>query len=198
MRRVAITGIGLVSALGASREEVWRNLVEGKSGIGEVTLFSAVGYRSALAAELTNYQPERHFSSHEQRRRSRCDQIAILAAGEALDDSGLQGQPIDTGRIGVVLGAGTGDLFRNEDYLADLRTKGVDRARPSEILNYFSIRSVRASSVRRGSLFVEHHCARVRGRRHPRRDDRRGARGRRRRAVSPDVQRLQRAAAHRY
>ena len=68
MRRVAITGIGLLSAIGVGREAVWRNLVAGRSGIRQLTLFNPAGYRSLLAAEVADYEPERRFSLLEQRR----------------------------------------------------------------------------------------------------------------------------------
>jgi len=137
-RRVVVTGIGCLSALGADRESVWQGLIEGRSGIGALTLFDAAGYRSALAAEVADYQPEVHFTPLERRRLSRCDQIAVLAAGEALADAGLRDAGIDPDRVGIVFGAGTSDLFRNETYLAELRAHGLERARPSSVLNFFS------------------------------------------------------------
>lgn len=137
-RRVVVTGIGCLSALGADRESVWQGLVEGRSGIGTLTLFDPAGYRSGLAAEVADYQPCRHFTPLERRRLSRCDQIAVVAAGEALADAGLLDGGVDPDRVGVVFGAGTSDLFRNETYLAELRAHGFERARPSSVLNFFS------------------------------------------------------------
>jgi len=137
-RRIVVTGIGCLSALGADRESVWRGLIEGRSGIGTLTLFDPTGYRSELAAEVADYQPERRFTPLERRRLSRCDQIAVLAAEEALADAGLNDARVDPDRIGVMFGAGTSDLFRNETYLAKLRARGVDHARPSSVLNFFS------------------------------------------------------------
>jgi 3-oxoacyl-[acyl-carrier-protein] synthase II len=138
MSGVAITGIGLISSLGVGRERVWRALVDGRCGIGEVTLFDAAGYRSRLAAEIPDYDAPRHFSPLERRRWSRCDQIAVLAATEALDDSGIDLDAIDRERVAVALGAGTGDMIRHEQYLADVRAEGVERAAPSRVANFFS------------------------------------------------------------
>jgi 3-oxoacyl-[acyl-carrier-protein] synthase II len=137
-RRVVVTGIGCLSALGADREAVWRGLVDGRSGIDTLTLFDPTGYRSQLAAEVADFHPEQHFTPLERRRLSRCDQIAVLATGEALADAGLDHGGVDPDRLGVMLGAGTSDLFRNETYLADLRARGVKRARPSAVVNFFS------------------------------------------------------------
>jgi 3-oxoacyl-[acyl-carrier-protein] synthase II len=116
---------------------VWRGLVEGRSGIGTLTLFDPAGYRSRLAAQVADYQPATQFSPLEQRRLSRSDQIAVLAATEALEDAGMSAGLLDPRRIGIALGAGTSDLLRNEQYLADLRSSGVRRARPSRIFNFF-------------------------------------------------------------
>jgi 3-oxoacyl-[acyl-carrier-protein] synthase II len=141
-RRVAITGIGCLSALGADRESVWRGLIEGRSGIDTLRLFDPTGYRSQLAAQVADYQPDQHFTPLERRRLSRCDQIAVLAATEALADAGLDRGGAEPDRVGVMFGAGTSDLFRNETYLADLRARGVTRARPSSVVNFFSNTSV--------------------------------------------------------
>ena len=157
MGRVAITGIGLLSALGTGREAVWQHLVEGQCGIDEVTLFDPDGYRSRLAAQLADFGPACRFSPLEQRRWSRCDQIAVLAAAEALDDSGLDRARLDPERVGVMLGAGTSDLLRNEEYLADVRGKGFAKAKPSQIYNFFSSTPVDAVSARFG-LLGPRHC----------------------------------------
>jgi 3-oxoacyl-[acyl-carrier-protein] synthase II len=142
MRRVAITGIGLHSSLGAGREQVWQNLVAGRCGIRQVTLFDPAGYRSRLAAQLPDCDSTHAFTPLEQRRWSRSDRIAVLAATEALADAGLDSGALDRQRVGVMLGAGTGDLLRNEDYLADVRRKGLARAAPSKIVNFYSNASV--------------------------------------------------------
>jgi 3-oxoacyl-[acyl-carrier-protein] synthase II len=147
----------MVSALGVGREQVWQNLVDGRCGIGPVTLFDTAGYRSQLAAQLQDYHPARHFSPLERRRWSRCDQIAVLAAGEALQDAGLDADGINAQRTGVVLGAGTSDLLRNEEFLAEARAKGVPRATPSKIFNYFANTPVDVVSSRFG-LLGPRHC----------------------------------------
>jgi 3-oxoacyl-[acyl-carrier-protein] synthase II len=147
-RRVAVTGIGLICALGTSREEVWRGLVEGRCGIGELTLFDPEGYRSRLVAQIPDYHPERQFTPLERRRLSRSDQVAILAADEALEDSGVLDDTVDRSRVGVVFGSGTGDMVRNEEYLAELKTRGIERARPSKVFNHFTSTSADAVAER--------------------------------------------------
>src|SRR5438093_6266042 len=136
-RRVAVTGIGLMSALGTTRETVWQGIVEGRCGIGSVTLFDASGYRSQRAAEIPAYAPDASFSAREWGRLSRSDQIAVIASREALADAGILDSDLPRDRIGVVLGSGTADLMRNEEWFADMRQRGMRRANPSKIFGHF-------------------------------------------------------------
>ena len=138
MIRVAITGIGLLSALGTAREEVWANMVAGHCGIGTLSLFNPAGYRSHLAAQLPDYLSKSSLSPRQRRRWSRSDHIAVLATEEALADAGLPAGSRNPDRFGVMFGAGTGDLLRAEEYLAEVRSKGIARARPSKITHFFS------------------------------------------------------------
>jgi 3-oxoacyl-[acyl-carrier-protein] synthase II len=137
-RRVAITGIGLISALGSSREAVWEHMIAGLCGIRPVTLFDTTGFRSRIAAEVDLFPLTAQLTALERRRWSRSDQLGVLATREALDDAGLLDSNIERHRIGVSLGAGTGDLLRNEDYYFTMLSAGIDRARPSGIYNHFS------------------------------------------------------------
>jgi 3-oxoacyl-[acyl-carrier-protein] synthase II len=136
-RRVAITGIGLVTALGTTREETWRRMVAGECGVRPATVFDASGFRSRVAAEVDMTAIDAGMTPLQRRRRSRGDRIAVHAAAEAVCDAGLSGVPADPSRIGVFLGAGTGDLLRNEDYYRTWITAGLDHARPSDAWNHF-------------------------------------------------------------
>jgi 3-oxoacyl-[acyl-carrier-protein] synthase II len=150
--RVAITGIGLVTALGVTREESWRHLVAGDCGIGPATLFEVDGYRSRVAAEVAmdDVDADNGFTPRERRRLSRSDRIGIHAATEALLDSGLLDTPVDRSRIGVFLGAGTADLLRNEDFYSTWIEKGLNRTRPSDVWNHFLSTPVDAIAARFG------------------------------------------------
>jgi 3-oxoacyl-[acyl-carrier-protein] synthase II len=136
-RRVAITGVGLVTALGATREESWRRLVAGECGVSPVTVFDTEGYRSRVAAEVDMEAIDAALTPVERRRRSRGDKIAVHIATEAVDDAGFLETPIDLSRVGVFLGAGTGDLLRNEQFYRTWTERGIERARPSEAWNHF-------------------------------------------------------------
>jgi 3-oxoacyl-[acyl-carrier-protein] synthase II len=136
-RRVAVTGIGLMSALGTTREAVWDGLVSGQCGIADVTLFDATGYRSSKAAEIPAFRRDSAFSEKAWRRLSRSDQTAVIASREALVDSGLLDVNMPRDRMGVILGSGTADLLRNEEWFVEMRRRGVRRAPPAKIFDHF-------------------------------------------------------------
>jgi 3-oxoacyl-[acyl-carrier-protein] synthase II len=142
--RIAVTGIGLTTALGPSRDESWEGLVHGRCGIGPATVFEVDGYRSRVAAEVAIDRIDAGLDRLERRRLSRGDRIGVHAAAEALADAGLLGQPIDRSRIGIFLGAGTADLLRNEDFYRTWVTRGLAHARPSDAWNHFPSTSVDA------------------------------------------------------
>ena len=136
-RRVVVTGIGLMTALGTTREAVWDGLVGGRCGIDDVTLFDAAGYRSRKVAEIPAYARDPAFTERAWRRLSRSDQIAIIASREALGDAGLLDTDLPRDRMGVLLGSGTADLLRNEEWFADARRRGIRRAAPAKIFDHF-------------------------------------------------------------
>jgi len=136
--RVAITGVGLVTALGTTREESWRRMLAGECGIRATTVFDTDGYRSRVAAEVDMAALDAGSTARERRRQSRSDRIGARAAAEALDDARLLGGEVDRSRIGVFLGAGTADLLRNEDFYRTWITSGLARTRRSDVWNHFA------------------------------------------------------------
>jgi 3-oxoacyl-[acyl-carrier-protein] synthase II len=148
--QIAVTGIGLVTALGSTREENWRRLLAGDCGIGPATVFEVDGYRSRIAAEVAMDAIDAPLTPLERRRLSRGDRMGVHAATEALVDSGLLDTVHDRTRVGVFLGAGTADLLRNEDYYRTWITKGLERARPSDAWNHFLSTPVDAIAARFG------------------------------------------------
>ena len=136
-RRVAITGIGLVTGLGATREDTWQGLTAGRCGVRRVTTLDTEGYRSRVASEVCLDRVASSFTPLERRRWSRGDQIGVAAATEALADSGVLDHTCDRHRVGVLLGAGTADLIRNETYQQTATFRGIEHARPSDAWNHF-------------------------------------------------------------
>ena len=148
--RIAVTGIGLVTALATTREGTWARLLAGACGIRPATVFDVDGYRSRVAAEVNVDEIDAGMTPLERRRLSRGDRIGVHAATEAIADSGLLDATRDRSRVGVFLGAGTADLLRNEDYYRTWITKGLHRARPSDVWNHFLSTPVDAIAERFG------------------------------------------------
>jgi 3-oxoacyl-[acyl-carrier-protein] synthase II len=136
--RVAITGIGLLTAIGATREESWNHLVEGRCGIGPLTLFESEGYRSRIAAQVDDAAFRDRLTPLQRRRWSRSDQFAVLSAREAVADAGLADAYRESpDRVGVIIGCSTGDLLRNERYVRGSVLPGSGPRRLSDAWNHF-------------------------------------------------------------
>ncbi len=136
--RVAITGIGLLTAVGTTREESWSNLVEGRCGIAPLTLFDSDGYRSRIAAQVDDAAFRDRLTPLHRRRWSRSDQFAVLSAREAIADAGLADAYRDRpDRVGVIIGSSTGDLLRNERYVKGTVLPGSGPRRLSDAWNHF-------------------------------------------------------------
>jgi len=135
-RRVVATGLGIITAIGANIPSFWQNLLAGKCGIEDITLFDTSGYRVKKAAEIKNFTPRSHFSSRALQRMSRCDQLAMIAMGEAAADSGMDFSAEDRERIGIFIGGGAGGIFSAERYRREMLQKGWRRVLPSLLLPF--------------------------------------------------------------
>ena len=110
MRRVAVTGVGMVCPLGNSAEESWANALAGKSGIGRITLFDPEGFACQIAGEVRGFDPLQYLPPKDAKRFDRFIHFGVAAATMALEDSGLQVTEENASRIGVSIGSGIGGL----------------------------------------------------------------------------------------
>jgi 3-oxoacyl-[acyl-carrier-protein] synthase II len=110
-RRAAVTGLGIITAIGSNIPSFWENLIKGACGIETVHLFDASHYRSQKAAEVKGFDPLLFFSARDLQRMSRCDQLGLKAAAEAILDSGLDWRIEDRERIGIFGGGGAGGVL---------------------------------------------------------------------------------------
>src|SRR5881394_4279795 len=110
-RRVVITGLGVVSALGHDIDTFWSNLVAGRCGIDRITLFDVTPFETQIAAEVKNFDPTPAFPSPKEiRRTDRFSQYGVYAGWQALRDSGLDLEKTDVDECGVFIGSGIGGL----------------------------------------------------------------------------------------
>lgn len=134
-RRVVITGIGAVTPVGNTATDTWAALVAGQSGITTVTQFDATPYDSHVAGEVKGFNPELRIPRKEVRRMARCSQIAVVAAHEAMEDSGLDLAMEDPTRMGVVMGTGVGGQDMFVDMIKSGATATRMRSRPVDVIN---------------------------------------------------------------
>jgi len=109
-RRVVVTGIGLISAVGHTTEETWASLLAGKSGIGPVTHFDASQHACQIAGEVKNFDPLQFMEKKDVKKMGRFIQLAMAAADDAMKSSGLQVTAENSTRVGVHIGSGIGGL----------------------------------------------------------------------------------------
>jgi len=115
-RRVVVTGVGLVCALGIGTEEVWKNLLAGKSGVARITGFDPAGFDCQIAGEVKNFDPFRWIEKKELKKMGRFMQLALAAADFAVRMSGWQPSPEEADTTGVYVSSGIGgfDIIERE------------------------------------------------------------------------------------
>ena len=115
LKRVVITGLGAISPLGNDVETTWKAAVEGKSGAGPITHFDASKFKTQFACEVKGFDPSEHFDRRKARQLDLYAQYALVAAKEAVEDSGLDNEDVNKDRVGVVFAAGIGGLHTFEE-----------------------------------------------------------------------------------
>ena len=130
MRRVVVTGVGVVSALGTGTEKNWSALMAGKSGIDRITRFDASDLPSQIAGEVKDFNPEDFIDKKEVKKMDSFIHYALAAADMAMKDSGLQVTEENAERVGVVVGAGLGGLPAIEKYHEVLMNGGYKKVTP--------------------------------------------------------------------
>ena len=115
LKRVVITGLGAVTPLGNDVESTWKAAVAGESGAGPITHFDASKFKTQFACEVKNFVPSEHFDRKKERQLDLYAQYALVAAKQAVEDSGLNGEDVNKDRVGVVFAAGIGGLHTFEE-----------------------------------------------------------------------------------
>ncbi|HSG85647.1 MAG TPA: beta-ketoacyl-ACP synthase II [Candidatus Limnocylindrales bacterium] len=132
-RRVVITGLGLISPVGNDRATAWDNLVNGRSGIREITRFDTTPYTGKAGGEVEGFVPSDWLDPKTVRRTGRELQMGVASAKLALADSGLEVTDENRTEIGVIYGSGSGGQEMMNEQLLVLRDRGPDRVSPTFI-----------------------------------------------------------------
>jgi 3-oxoacyl-[acyl-carrier-protein] synthase II len=128
--RVVVTGVGLVTPLGADVATTWTGLLAGQSGAGPITKFDPGRLSVRFACEVKGFDPLQYIDRKEARRFDLFAQFALGAAHQAMVQAQLEGKVPDPNRVGVILGSGIGGMQTYEDNCAAYVLKGPDRVSP--------------------------------------------------------------------
>jgi 3-oxoacyl-[acyl-carrier-protein] synthase II len=149
-RRVVITGLGTVNPIALSVPDYWRGLLAGRSGVAPITLFDTTHFKVKFGGEVKGFDPSVAIDARAVRRLDRFSQFALVAAAEAVTDSGLDFSREDPFRCGCILGSGIGGIAEFEDGHGTLMTKGPGRVSP------FVIPKMIANSAA-GNISIRYH-----------------------------------------
>jgi len=130
MRRVVVTGLGVVSPLGTGVEKTWDGLIHGRSGIDRITRFDASDLPTQIAGEVRDFNPEEYIDKKEIKKMDLFIQYGLAASGEALADSGFEITSENAERVGVIVGSGLGGLPTIEHYHSVLLERGYKKITP--------------------------------------------------------------------
>ena len=129
-RRVAVTGLGLVTPLGTGVEKNWEALVRGRSGVGAISRFDASGFPTRIAGEVRDFRAEDFIEKKEIKKMDLFIQYTMAAADMAIASSGLKIDDANAERVGVIVGVGLGGLPTIEEYHGLFLDSGLKRISP--------------------------------------------------------------------
>ncbi len=129
-RRVVVSGAGLITPVGNSLEESWKALLDGRSGVGDITRFDATDFSTRFAAEVKDLNVHEYLEKKDIRRMDLFLQYAVVAASKAVEDAGLKCDELESERFGVIIGSGIGGISTIETQHHRLIDGGPSRISP--------------------------------------------------------------------
>ena len=149
-RRVVVTGLGAITPVGNNVKETWEGLKNEKNGIAPITCFDTTGYKATLAAEVKGFDPKEYMEVNEILRTDRYVQLAIGAAEQAVEESGIKGNVVPE-RFSVLFGTGIGGINTFESEYRKLMEKGPRRVSPLFI-------PMLIANMAAGMIAIHHDC----------------------------------------
>lgn len=151
MKRVVITGMGIISPLGNDINHFWNQLVKGKSGISLIDSFDTADFKTKIAGSVRDFDADGILGRKVAKRLDRFSQFALAAAEQALDSSQLQLDKVDVERLGVYVGSGIGGIQSLVDNVNVLNKRGPGRVSPSLVPMMISNAAAAQISIRLGA-----------------------------------------------
>ena len=132
-KRVVITGLGAITPIGNNLADYWNGLLEGRNGVGKVTLFDASQHACQIAAEVKEFDPYQYLDRKDAKRMDRFAQFGVCTSIQAIADANFKIDELNADRIGVLIGTGVGGLGVMEEQNENLITKGPRKVSPFTI-----------------------------------------------------------------
>ena len=130
MKRVVVTGFGVITPIGKDVPSMWASLLAGRSGVGRIDRFEPSAFESQIAAEVRDFDPAQYLNPKEIKRTERFTQFAVAAAKQAVTDAGIHVDREDPFRCGVIIGSGMGSMHLIEEQHSVLLAKGPKKLTP--------------------------------------------------------------------
>ena len=151
MKRVVITGMGVISPLGNDIDSFWNQLMKGQSGISLIDSFDTTDYKTKIAGIVRDFDADEILGRKEAKRLDRFSQFALAAAEQALEHSQLQLDQVDLERLGVYVGSGIGGIQSLVDHVNVLDKRGPSRVSPSLVPMMISNAAAAQISIKLGA-----------------------------------------------
>ncbi|PEK99081.1 beta-ketoacyl-ACP synthase II [Bacillus sp. AFS017336] len=152
MKRIVITGMGVISPLGNDVDTVWNNLLKGQSGVSTIDTIDVSNIKTKVAGIVRDFDAEERWGRKEARKLDRFCQFALAAAEQALENSQIQLDKIDLERLGVYVGSGIGGINTFIENVNLLNERGPSRVSPSLVPMIISNAAAAQISIRLGAL----------------------------------------------
>ena len=129
-KRVVVTGVGAITPLGNTAADYWQGLLNGKNGIGAITLFDASQHKCRIAGEVKGYDPHDYLDVKDAKRMDRFAQFAVSASSQAIEDAQFVISDLNAEQVGVIIGTGIGGIKVLEEQQTVYLNRGPDRCSP--------------------------------------------------------------------
>ena len=149
-RRVVVTGIGAITPLGNNVADTWNGMKNGRNGIAPITLFDTEKFKAKLGAEVKGFDPKEYLGVNDMLRTDRYAQFAVVAALQAVDESGIEGT-VEPERFAVIFGTGIGGISTFETEHTKLMEKGPRRVSPLFV-------PMMIGTMATGMIAIRHEC----------------------------------------